>query len=671
MSISRFISVKLSLGLILGILLGRWLDIAPITASMLALLLLILLGILFVYKKRPSFLFGLNAGLLIISIGVLSVTLSQPKHQKNHYTQFPSKGNRTWHIKIREVLKPSFFSNRYVASIQRMDSLMVWGKIVLNAPIAKIPTQFNVDDELLVHSSLNSIPTPLNPHQFDYASYMEHLGIYDQMLLDTFYIPLKNHTKSLYGMAATVRGSIISKLKKASFGTEEMAIIQALLLGQRTAISADTYSNYKNAGAVHILALSGLHIGILLLVLQFLLKPLAHIPHGKTIKLASIVVLLWGFAFLAGLSASIIRAVAMFTFVAYAQYLNRPTNSFNILALSLFFILLVSPNLLFQVGFQMSYAAVFAILWIYPLLLKYWTPKFYLIRKGWQLLSVSIAAQLGVLPISLFYFHQFPGLFFVSNLMIIPFLGILLILGILISILALCNALPLFLADFYNQAIHTMNSSIAWIAKQEAFIFKEISFDAVQLLGTYVLIIALVRNLSKINFKQLSFLCLSIIALQIWSIHRAHITTQKQALIVTHTIGNTVLLHQKGSLLGVASNAPPYQKMIADYKIAEGIASVQYDSLAQAYRLADSRILILDSLSIYPSATTSFDYLLLTQSSKINLNRLIDSLQPKVIIADGSNYNSTIRRWKATCTKRKLPFHYTGEKGAYYFRIKD
>ena len=255
-----------------------------------------------------------------------------------------------------------------------------------------------------------------------------------------------------------------------------MGIIQALLLGQRNSISTETYDNYKDAGAVHILAVSGLHIGILLLLLQFLFRPLEILPKGRTIKLVVIVLLLWCFAFLAGLSASVVRAVTMFSFVAYALYLNRPSNTFNILALSMFFILLLfNPMLLFQVGFQMSYAAVFSIVWIYPMLQRFWTPKNSVLQKIWQLLSVSIAAQLGVLPISLFYFHQFPGLFFISNLLIVPFLGLLLGMGILVMVLALLDILPDFLVLWYNRIISLMNSVVEWVAQQEAFIFKNIS----------------------------------------------------------------------------------------------------------------------------------------------------------------------------------------------------
>ncbi|WP_394750287.1 ComEC/Rec2 family competence protein [Spongiimicrobium salis] len=672
MDVLRFISVKLSLGLVLGILLGHWFHITPSIAAVSVLCPLIILVFLFAHKQQQkTAFFGVMAALLVVGIGMLAIALSKPKYSKSHYSHFNDSEKHSWHIKIREVLKPSSFSHRYLVTIAHKDSLALSGKVMLRIPNAKNSAPFAVDDELLVHGSLQPIGKPLNPHQFDYASYMEHLGVYDELKAVAPYRMLPSSTQSVYGRAAGFRNKIISKLKEVQFGQEEIAIIQALLLGQRHAISEGTYTSYKNAGAVHILALSGLHIGILLLLLQFLLTPLTYIPHGKTIKLFLIVLLLWGFAFLAGLSASIIRAVSMFSFVAYAQYLNRPTNSFNILALSLFFILLFAPSLLFQVGFQMSYAAVFSILWIYPLLLKLWTPKYWLLQKSWQLLAVSIAAQMGVLPISLFYFHQFPGLFFVSNLLIIPFLGILLLLGILIIFLALGEALPEFLVNLYNLMIQTMNRLIGWIAQQEVFLFQNISFDLFQLYCSYAIIISLVLILSKVSFKRLTLLFGSIMAMQVWVWHTSFMTHKKTALIVTHTIGNTVLYHQEGRLLHIAATFSPSERAVNAYKIAERINKVQYDSLAYAYRIGGSRLLILDSLALYPKSKTPVEYLLLTQSSKINLDRVLDSISPKLIIADGSNYNSAIHRWKASCAKRKLPFHYTGEKGAYSFSIRD
>ena len=204
----------------------------------------------------------------------------------------------------------------------------------------------------------------------------------------------------------------------------------------------------------------------------------------------------------------------MFSFVAYAFYLNRPSNTYNILALSMFFILLVfNPLLLFDVGFQMSYAAVFAIVWIYPLLQKFWNPKKWLLKYVWQLLSVSIAAQIGVLPISLYYFHQFPGLFFISNLLIVPFLGLILGLGIVVIALILLNLAPNILIEIYDSLIGSMNTIIGWVAQQEAFIFKNIPFDTAQLMLSYCLIIALIWVLTKVTFKRTIVLLICLLGL--------------------------------------------------------------------------------------------------------------------------------------------------------------
>ena len=453
-----------------------------------------------VYKEKTKYsLFGFAVAMAFVGIGILTMTMAQPQNHPYHYTKHLSDGKFYWHFKIKEVLKPNLYSHRYIAQLIARDSLQISGKLLLSQSINAGNMPFNIDDEGLYWGSLLEIRAPLNPHQFNYQKYMNGLGIYHQIRLDSSNSLLKTkRSRTFRGTAAAIRSGIVSKLKKANFKPDERSIIQALLLGERNDISTKIYTDYKNAGAIHILAVSGLHIGILLVLLQFVLKPIEFLPRGRQIKLALIVLCLWGFAFIAGLSASIVRAVTMFSFVAYALYLNRPSNTFNVLALSMFFILLVfNPMLLFHVGFQMSYAAVFAIVALYPRMMRFWFPKNQLIRKLWQLLSVSFAAQLGVLPISLYYFHQFPGLFFVSNLVIVPFLGFILGTGILIIVLALLDVLPDALVTFYSVIIKVMNQIIGWVGGQDAFVFKNLSFDELQLVFSYLTIFSLLSVLKS------------------------------------------------------------------------------------------------------------------------------------------------------------------------------
>lgn len=671
MKILAFVPIKLTLFLILGILIGSHFKIDVRITLGATLFLITVLGLLFqFYRDSKPVLFACIAALTTIALGVFVITQAQPTNHNSHYSNLNLKDNKQWNLKIKEVLKPTSFSQRYVATVQSLDNSSSTGKILLSKNLDSVGKNLSVDDELVVNADVQLIRPPLNPYQFDYKSYLEELGIYHQLRLhETNYFTLDNPSTTIFGLATKARNHIIKKLKESDFGPEELGVIQALLLGQRSDISDETYNNYKNAGAVHILAVSGLHIGVLLLLLQFILSPLKNLPKGKTIILILSVVLLWCFAVLAGLSPSIIRACAMFTFVAYALYLNRPSNTFNILALSMFFVLLfINPNLLFQVGFQMSYAAVFAIVWLYPLLQKLWFPKNKIVRYIWQLFSVSIAAQLGVLPISLFYFHQFPGLFFISNLLIIPALGFILGTGILVIAVSLLNLLPKWLAWFFNELISWMNTVVGWVAQQEAFIFKSIHFDNVQLILAYLLIIAFVLVLTHINFKRIAFFLLSLLCFQCWTIYQEYSASKTNEVLVLHQTKNPIVLYKKGKGLNVLtgdSNAS--EKLINDYQIGERINTIQYDTLAKSYTVVEKPLLVIDSLGIY-TEQSSEAIVLLTYSPKINLERLLQNIHPKEIIADGSNYKSYVERWKKTCIKNKIPFHYTGEKGAYYFK---
>src|SRR5690606_2714282 len=202
----------------------------------------------------------------------------------------------------------------YIAIVQGVDDRKASGKIIINVPSDTDVNLFRVDDELMVLAPPRPIKPPLNPHQFDYRKYLKNMGVTAQINLNgTNYFKRDSPRTTIFGITAHLRDKIIAKLRRSNFGEAQLGIIQALLLGQRNDILKETYDDYKNAGAVHILAISGLHIGIILLLLQFLLKPLERLAHGKTIKLLLLVLLLWGFAVLAGLSASVVRAVAMFS----------------------------------------------------------------------------------------------------------------------------------------------------------------------------------------------------------------------------------------------------------------------------------------------------------------------------------------------------------------------
>ncbi|UWX54562.1 ComEC family competence protein [Maribacter litopenaei] len=634
MKLLAYASIKLTLLLILGILIGYTFQIPIKYCFGFLLCCFAILGYFFIRKADKTLKFKLVAGITVIFIGMFSFLQSQ-SIQYDHYfkkvqkTEFP-----LLQVKITDVLKPNAFSQNYVAEVLMADGKKTIGKILINQSTDSIHNTFQVDDELFIKSKISPINPPLNPHQFNFKEYMGHLGVHHslKLSLENFTV-LPNPSKTLIGYAQQVRSNIIKKLENEDFGREQLSIIRALLLGERTTISEDTYSNYVDAGAVHILAVSGLHVGILLMLIQFVLRPLNRLPYGKKIVLFLTLILLWAFAFIAGLSPSIIRACAMFTFVAYAMYMNRPSNSFNILALSMFFILLViNPNLLFQVGFQMSYAAVFAIVWIYPLLQKWWFPKNRIIRYLWQLLSVSIAAQLGVLPISLFYFHQFPGLFFISNLLIVPFLGLILGMGMIIIVLSLVEKSSSSLIWMYNEVIGLMNKIVSWVANQETFLFKSISFDEMQLTLGYLVIGSLVFAFSKTNYRRIMLFLGFLLMFQTYTIYKEFEAGSKSETIILHQVKNSVLFDKNGNMLKVLTvDSTRLKRLVDNYIVQERIDQTRYLPVKNSYLIYDKSLQIIDSAGVYLPTNTNTIFLL-TKSPKINRNVLFKKLILKKLL---------------------------------------
>lgn len=663
--------MQLSVGLALGILLGYTykLAIGPLVVFAIALLVA-LFWMLQTYKRREFSLYEIAVFSLNLVVGMLVMTSHLPHANENYFSVKDPQNSDTLHLKVTQVLPSNSYADRYYATVLSQGKNPKTGNVLLTCSKGADARPLAVDEEIITQANIGDVPSQLNPYQFNYGEYLNKIGVYGTVkLTPSTWISLGIKKRSLRGYAERFRQTLINRLEPLGFKEAQLGVFRALLLGDRSAIPTETYTAYKNAGVVHILAVSGLHIGVLLLLLEFILKPLEWLRHGKKMKGTLLVLLLWGYAFVAGLSPSVIRAVTMFSFLAYAAHLNRPVNSLNILALSFYFLLLATPTFLFQVGFQMSYAAVAAILWIYPLLQKFWRPKQLLVRKAWELLGVSIAAQLGVLPLSLLYFHQFPALFFVTNLLIVPFLGILLGIGILILFLSAVNLVPSFLISIYDQLLGSMNRIVQWVASQESFLLTAIPFNGEQAVLAYFLIGSWVVYIVKRNTKKLMLALSCSILFTGYTLYLEWTSLKKEQLWLLHQPRNTVLVHQQGKKLNVITkDSLRSEILITAIKIGARSKRIHWLPLQNHYTLRKQKIMVLDSAHFIGDWQEP-DFLVLTNSPRLNLDRVIKKLRPKKVFADGSNYLSFIKLWKNTCNNNNIPFHYTGTQGAYLFRI--
>jgi len=671
MKFINFAIVKFSVFLVLGILTAHFL---PVSISIFNYLLALLLGVFISWfwgRKQliQTFYFGIFVYLCFFTIGYFTYQLRLPQFQPKHYSHFAiDSDSQLTQVKITQTLKSDKYNYKFFADLNAINGITTKGKILLNISKDSLETAFSADEILLVYSPITEIPKPLNPHQFDYSKYMKSLGAYGQLGISEKEI-LKTGPggKTLLGVAQNIRTGIVEKLQKTKLKTDERAIIQALVLGEKKDIDKNLYNEYAAAGAVHILAVSGLHVGILYIILAFFFKPLARWKYGVLLQAVVIVLLLWGFALLSGLSPSVTRAVTMFSFFAVAKLFDRETNSINTLFLSFFTLLIINPLWLFQVGFQLSYLAVFFIVWLQPLFYKAGYSKYWLVRKVWAIVSVTICAQIGVLPLSIYYFHQFPGLFLLTNIVVLPFLTILMCGGILIVLLAGLNSLPDWLAELYNFFIEGLNSFIHWVAVQDEFLFKDIHFSTLKVLGAYLLIITLVLFLKKRNYRRLVGSLMAISILILIYIYDEFRNSENQ-LVVFQKSRQSLIGYKNGKRLMVFKNDTTENSSemypIKSFKTAMNINTYSEERLPKLFAYKNKIVLVLDSLAIVPKGIQAHT-LLLTNSPKINLNRLIDSLKPKQIVADGSNYNTYVRRWKKTCKLKKLPFRHTAKQGAF------
>lgn len=671
MKASRFVFIRLSLYLLAGILLGFHYTVDLYTSITICSTVLLLFIAAFYRSRRlifPDLLFGIITFAFIGSIGFTLVQLKKPANIPNHYLQVDSVPGLILIAEVLEELKPNDYQKRFIIeTLEIRDSLAtqkVSGKLLLNyRPDPEAINSLKAGDQILLPYTPEDIKPPASPFGFNYKQYLENLKIYSQMHVDASEVKVFSHRLSMNSYARALRGRLISDIQNYSFGKDELAVFQALILGQRSDINNELYKDYAAAGAVHILAISGLHIGILLMMFNWILRPLARLKKGRLLSLVIILGLLWAFALLTGLQASVIRAVTMYSFLAVGLQMRRKTGAFHSLSLSLFFLILIDPFYILQVGFQLSYLAVFSILLLQPKLYRLINFNFKVGDYLWKLASVSIAAQVGVMPLSIYYFHQFPALFLLTNIFILPFLGIILITGIMTLILAHLEILPEILVTIFNELLMAMNWIVTKIASIKDLVISNIQLDSWQTLALYLLFAALFITWQYRGFKNIIYTGVCIVVLQL-SFLRESIFMPDMEVMILHQYRSSAITFKNGNRLTVATRDSLVPGVV-DYMRARNIHETSKIDLTHAYDTPQGLLYIQDDHVGIPELHTLPEIILLRDSPKVNLERLIENAKPKQIVADASNYPYLIEKWKTTAQKQKIPFHATAEKGAF------
>jgi competence protein ComEC len=635
MKVLQFPLARITIGFLAGILVAHYFQPNPqLVFTSLFVVFCAFVIAYFISKSKiinPIY-FGLTTYFLAFGIGSTTQIIHTHSFQKSNYIHSKDIFDKSHlvSVTIREKLRSSSFNDRYVVIVNQVDNASTSGRILLNIRKDSLNRPFEIGTRLQINGDLYENGPIKNPNQFDYGKYLAGIQIYAQMYADVSDIKIGSIIhKDVWYYTSKLRTKIIRNLEKTHFNKAELYVAIALILGQQQDISPEIIRDYQFAGAVHILSVSGLHIGFILLFVTFLLKPFPNTRRGSFIKLIIILASLSSFGLLAGLAPSVLRSVTMFSFVAIGMYLRRSTNIFHTLLVSMLLILLFEPSFLFDVGFQLSYVALFFILWLQPLLAQLWKPKNKIANYFWEILTVSFAAQIGAFPLSIYYFHQFPGLFFVTNLVIIPFLSVIMAMGVLVMVLAAFDCVPIFLVQSLEWCIFIMNKIINSIASLEQFIIQDIPFNWQLLLSVYLLIIATIIWFKKPSFNRLALALVSVIIFQI-SYFGNHWTIQNQReLVIFNSKKNTLIAERNGENVSLYSNDNLLEKASKNKTLSAYLMG-NFSRLTSTKRLENlmyynaNKILILDSLGVYPRNIHP-DIVVFTQSPKINLDRFLQT----------------------------------------------
>lgn len=417
-------------------------------------------------------------------------------------------------------------------------------KLIAYAQKDSLLNTLEVGDFILFYGKPNAISGSKNPATFNYANYLARKSIYHQLYLPKGSWQKVNHSKGFMPIiwAKKLQRSIRNLFNQYVTHPSAKAILFALVLGDKTELDDELSADFAVAGAMHVLAVSGLHVGIIYKVLEGLLLLLLAGKSKVRFRAILLIVSLWVYAFVTGLSPSVLRAVLMFTFIIAAKARENSPNFYNTLAASAFVILISWPNYIYHVGFQLSYSAVIAIVSIFPLLYRFVATKYKVVNWATSLVIVSIAAQIGTAPFAIYYFHQFPTYFIFTNLIAIPAAFVLLSGGLLLIPL---HFVSIDLAKFIGLIIdwlgEVLGTLISWISALPYANIDELWISHLQLILLYISLGFIVYSCSNL-WKKGIFYSGIMISITLISFISSKYFLDRQKVVVLYSVQDTIVV---------------------------------------------------------------------------------------------------------------------------------
>lgn len=657
-----------------------------ITASLAALYLLFRQVFVKRLFLRYNLLCALTGFACIACLGYLTVKLHDDTTYEHHIVHQDTFD--AYQAVVRSPAVSTEKTNKYLAeviAIHQEHWQPATGKVYLYVENAH-STVYQYGDRLMINGHPKLLPPPQNPGVFDYKQFLAFKNIHHQQYVKEGHInPIScQYDPGITGYIYKIRQWASEITGTYVLPEREAHIAQALTLGIKEGLTEEIKNAYAATGAMHILAVSGLHVGIIygLILLIFGRLPFRG-KSGRWLTAAISLCCLWLYAALTGFSPSVFRAVVMFSGIAIAKATDREVNIYNTLAASAFIMLLFDPFLIMSVGFQLSYIAVLGIVYIQPKVYGAIITKHYVLDKLWLITSVSVAAQLATSPISLFYFHQFPNYFLLSNPIAIP--GAFLILTGGISLFAFSGIEPVaaLIGNLLGQLIFIMNEAILWIERLPYSMTTGIYISPVQcwLLAGAVFLFFLFFQFKKMYYLLLFTVSLGLFSALRWDRLLANERTGKLTIykINRHTAievirnGTSVLsadplLLRDTSKIGY--NIEP-NRLLSGVRNRRSVPLEQKQETVICLDVGDKNMIVLDKPLDRFELTDKLktDYLVIAKGYKGNFNRLFDFFDADLVILDGSLSYFYAHQLKSWFDKHSIDYYSVYHSGSFVTTI--
>ena len=688
MKISAFPILKLLIPYTIGIFSGYFFPFCQLNPLFCLLIIAIFLLISSICNAKMGFYRQkIAASSLLFSaffIGFTHVFLLF-HHRYNVAIQQLDNGNRCWQVKITEPPQVREKSIKSIGTLYDMQNRKeIVGQVLLYLERDSLSSTLQCGDQISIYTQLKPISAPENPYSFDYKTFMKRKGIYftGYISREQWQYQQTNRQGIIKRTAYHWQQKLLQILSEAGLRNDEYAIAAAILLGNDETMEPELKNAYSSAGVSHILCVSGMHVGIVFMIINFLLMPMERSKFLRYLKSFLLFIFIWAYANVTGLSPSVSRAATMFTFVLIGNHLRRNTNVFHSLFASLFILLTINPLLIFELGFQLSYLAVVGIVLFQPPIYNLFKIKIKILNYFWNLASVSIAAQIATFPLTICYFGTFPNYFLIANLSVIALSFAVVVTGVSVLAFSFSQLLSLYLGKLLTLEIKLMNQIIFWVENLPYSVTENININNLQMILLYSFIIFIfIFYLKRKPWKLTTALSSLVIFLIIWIIniydckHEQSITiysTNRSTAISLNRMGKNLLLcdslliaDEKSRTFATANHERKRNLTTKIIDIDSNFTTMEIFKNCNFIHFAGKTIYLHSAKeTLYTTENQiKVDFLVVRNNARQSLEEMLKIMDIGFVIIDKSNTPFYEKRWREDCQQAQIPYHSMSERG--------